>query len=152
MEFLPDGAASGSAFGAPAPARRRLDWFEICLLAVFAALSMWVVALDLLQMVDKGLVWTGTDGFFIVDQMQYLAWIQAASHHLLVSNLFVLRATPSDYFQPAVAISGAISALGVAPWLTLLLWKPIAVVATFVATRAYAYRSLRGTNGSSRGG
>ncbi len=144
VEFLPGGPASGSPSAAPRPARRRLDRFEICLLAVFAALSMWVVALDLWQMIDKGLVWTGTDGFFIVDQMQYLAWIQAASHHLLVSNLFVLRATPSDYFQPAVLISGAISALGVAPWLTLLLWKPIAVVATFLATRAYAYRSLEG--------
>src|SRR5205807_1668435 len=96
------------------------------------------------QVVGKGLVWTGTDGFFIVDQMQYLAWIQSASHHLLAGNLFVLRPTASDYFQPAVLISGAITALGVAPWLTLLLWKPIAVVGTFLATRAYAYRSLDG--------
>ena len=111
---------------------------------MFAALSMWVVALDVWQMVDKGLVWTGTDGFFIVDQMQYLAWIQSASHHLLISNLFVLRATPSDYLQPAVVISGAIAALGVAPWLALLLWKPVAVVGIFLATRAYAYRSLEG--------
>jgi hypothetical protein len=144
VEFLPDAAAPGPAPVAPRPARRRLDWFEISLLAVFAALSMWVVALDLFQVVSKGLVWTGTDGFFIVDQMQYLAWIQSASHHLLASNLFVLRSTPSDYFQPAVVISGGIAALGVAPWLALLLWKPIAVVATFLATRAWAYRSLDG--------
>jgi hypothetical protein len=144
VEFLPDAAASGSSVVAPRPAQRRLDRFEICLLAVFAALSMWVVMLDLWQVLSKGLVWTGTDGFFIVDQMQYLAWIQSASHHLLAANLFVLRPTPSDYFQPAVIISGAITALGVAPWFSLLLWKPIAVVGTFLATRAYAYRSLDG--------
>ena len=95
-------------------------------------------------MVVNGRVWTGTDGFFIVDQMQYLAWIQSASHHLLASNLFVLRPTPSDYFQPAVAISGVIAALGVAPWLALLLWKPVAVLGTFFAMRAYANRSLDG--------
>ncbi|HEY2258580.1 MAG TPA: hypothetical protein VGH45_02640 [Solirubrobacteraceae bacterium] len=132
---------------APAPTkapRRRLDPFEIGLLVVFAALSMWVVALDLWQVVAHGWVWTGTDGFFIVDQMQYLAWIQSASHHLLAANLFVLRPTPNDYLQPAVAISGAVAALGVAPWLALLLWKPIAVLGTFLAIRAYCYRTLEG--------
>ena len=90
-------------------------------------------------------MWTGTDGFFIVDQMQYLSWIQSAAHHLLVSNLFVLRATPSDYFQPAVLLSGIITAAGVAPWLALLLWKPVAVLATFLAMRALAHRMLPGT-------
>ncbi len=135
----------------PAPAlavkarpRLRLDGFEIGLLALFAALSMWVVAIDLWQAVAHDQVWTGTDGFFIVDQMQYLSWIQSASHHLLVSNLFVLRDTPSDYFQPAISISGAIAMLGVAPWLALLLWKPVAVVATFLAVRAVVNRSLTG--------
>lgn len=106
------------------------------LLALFGAFSMWVVALDVVHARANGLVWTGTDGFFIVDQMQYLAWIQSAAHHLLASNLFVLRDTPSDYFQPAIAISGIVSALGVAPWLALLLWKPVAVLSTFLATRA----------------
>jgi hypothetical protein len=136
------------ALAGPAPAvratstTRRLDGFELGVLAVFAALSMWVVVIDLWQVVVHHRVWTGTDGFFIVDQMQYLAWIQSASHHLLASNLFVLRGTPSDYFQPAVAISGVIAALGVAPWLALLLWKPVAVVAIFLAIRAVAYRSF----------
>jgi hypothetical protein len=126
-------------------ARRRFDRGELALLGLFGLLSLWVIALDLWQMVTHGLVWTGTDGFFIVDQMQYLAWIQSASHHLLISNLFVLRGTPSDYFQPAVAISGVIAALGVAPWLALLLWKPVAVVGLFMALRALAHRTVWGT-------
>ena len=108
------------------PRTVRLDGAEWALLICLALMSMWVVGLDLYYAIAHDRVWTGTDGFFIVDQMQYLAWIQSASHHLLVSNLFVLRSTPSDYFQPAVAISGAIAALGVAPWLALLLWKPVA--------------------------
>jgi hypothetical protein len=129
----------------PVRPRRRLDRVEIVCLIAFAVFSLWVVALDLRQAIVHGLVWTGTDGFFIVDQMQYLAWIQSASHHLLVANLFVLRGTPSDYFQPAVAISGVIAALGVAPWLALLLWKPVAIIATFFAARSWAHTSTSGT-------
>ncbi|MBV9310108.1 MAG: hypothetical protein JOZ73_04710, partial [Solirubrobacterales bacterium] len=114
----------------------------MAMLVAFAAVSIWVLALDVWQVVAHGLVWTGTDGFFVIDQMQYLAWIRDASHHVLASNLFVLRPTPADYFQPAVAISGVLSALGVSPSLALLLWKPVAVVATFFGVRAYVNRSL----------
>ncbi len=136
---------AGPAVPKPMVVRRaRWDRYELGLLGVFAAVSMWVVALDLWQVILYGQVWTGTDGFYIVDQMQYLAWIQSASHHLLSSNLFVLSSTPSDYFQPAVAISGLVAALGVAPWLALLLWKPVAVLGIFLAMRAYVYRSLEG--------
>jgi hypothetical protein len=71
-----------------------------------------------------------------------MAWIQEASRHVLVSNLFVLHSTPSDYFQPAIALSGGLSALGVPPWVSLLVWKPIAVVALFYAFRGYVNRSL----------
>jgi hypothetical protein len=115
-------------------------------LAALAAMSLWVVAIDVWSAVVNDRVWTGTDGFFIVDQMQYLAWIQAAAQHLLIANLFVLRGTPSDYFQPAMVISGAITALGVSSWLALLLWKPVAVVGTFLAIRAYSHRTVEGRN------
>jgi hypothetical protein len=127
-----------------ATSRWQLDRAEWAVLGVFAAVSLWVLGLDLWQVVVNGRTWTGTDGLYIVDQLQYLAWIKSASHHLLVSNLFVLRSTPADYFQPAVMISGGLSALGIAPWVTLLLWKPVAVGATFFAVREYAHRSLDG--------
>jgi hypothetical protein len=125
--------------------RGRLDWFELSLLGVFALLSVWVMSVDLWQVVEHGRVWTGTDGVYVVDQMQYLAWIQSASHHFLVSNLFVLRGTPADYFMPAVTISAGLTALGVPAWLSLLLWKPVAVLALFLAVRAYARGSVGGT-------
>jgi hypothetical protein len=144
----------GEAGGAPwvsdvatlaAPPRaRRIDRFDLTVLAVFAAVSVWILALDLWQVIAHGRVWTGTDGVYLVDQMQYLAWIQDASHHLLSANLFVLHPTPADYLQPAVLISGALTALGLAPALALLLWKPVAVLCAFFAVRAYCRRSLVG--------
>jgi hypothetical protein len=127
-----------------APRRRGLAWFELGLLALFGAVSVWVLALDLWQVVAHNRVWTGTDGFYLVDQMQYLAWIRQASHGVLAANLFVLRPTPADYFQPAIAISGALTAAGMAPWLALLLWKPVAVLTAFFGVRSYVYRSLHG--------
>jgi hypothetical protein len=126
------------------PRRRRLDRFELSVLGAFAAVSVFVLILDVWRVVFDGAVWTGTDGIYIVDQMQYLAWIRDASHHVLASNLFVLRDTPTDYFQPAVAVSGGLTALGLAPWLSLLLWKPVAVIAFFFAVRGYARRSVSG--------
>lgn len=112
------------------------------MLGAFALISLWVLALNLWQVVAHGRVWTGTDGVFVVDQLQYMAWVQAAAHHVLVSNLFVLHPTPADFFQPAIVLSGALTALGVPSWLSLLLWKPVAVVALFYAIRRYVGRLL----------
>ena len=89
-------------------------------------------------------MWTGTDGIYLPDQLQYLAWIRDASKQVLISDLFVLNGTPHDYLQPAIAISGGLTALGVAPWLSLLLWKPVAVLGVFFATRAFCRRVLPG--------
>lgn len=122
----------------------RLDRFEAGALAVFALISVWVLALELWQVVAHGRVWTGTDGLYLIDQLQYLAWIRDASRHVLVSNLFVLHATPADYFMPAIAISGGLTALGIPAWLSLLLWKPVAVLAVFYAIRAYVTRLVPG--------
>jgi hypothetical protein len=113
-------------------------------LGLFAAVSVWVLAIDLGRVLFDGATWTGTDGVYIVDQMQYLAWIKDASNHFLVSNLFVLHSTPADYFQPAVVISGGLTALGMSAPLALLLWKPVAVLGFFFAVRAYAQRSVAG--------
>ncbi|MDQ6806770.1 MAG: hypothetical protein M3065_17830 [Actinomycetota bacterium] len=124
--------------------RPRIDRFDLIVLAAFVGVSLWVLGLDLWQVIVGGRHWTGTDGVLPQDQMQYLAWIRAASQHGLASNLFVLRPTPADYFQPVIEASGGISALGIAPWLALLLWKPVAVGMAFLAIRAYVRRSLAG--------
>jgi hypothetical protein len=121
-----------------APARRRPDRFELGLLVLMCALSLWVVGSDLVQASVHHLVWTRTDGYYAADQLQYLAWIRSASQHALVSDLYVLRHTPADYAQPAIMLSALLVRLGVAPWLALMLWKPVAVVAIFLAVRALA--------------
>ncbi len=112
------------------------------MLGVFALVSLWVLGLDLWQVVVHGRVWTGTDGLFIADQMQYLAWIRDASSHGLASDLFVLGPTAHDYLQPAVEVSAGLTALGMAPWLSLIIWKPVAVLGAFFAIRAYTRRLL----------
>ncbi len=147
VEFASSTAGLGAgrpSVAAVMPRRRRIDPFELGLLAVFAIVSVWVLGLDLWQVIVNGRDWTGTDGVYLVDQMQYLAWIRDASHHLLASNLFVLRNTPADYFQPAIVVSGGLSAIGVPTWLSLLLWKPVAVLGFFFVVREYVHRSLTG--------
>jgi hypothetical protein len=110
------------------------------------ALSLWVAGSDLVQASAHHLVWTHTDGFFTGDQLQYLSWIRATAAHGLVSDLFVLRGTPADYAQPAVMLSALLVRLGVAPWLALMLWKPVAVLAICLAVRALADHCLQSTS------
>src|ERR1700760_3556379 len=116
---LIDGGGGGPAADLPPvriePERRGLDRFDFSVLAVFAAVSVFVLVLDLWRVVFDGAVWTGTDGVYIVHQSQYLALIRHPTPHFLASSLFVLRGTPADYFQPAVVISGGLTALGMSP-------------------------------------
>jgi hypothetical protein len=123
---------------------RRLDVWEILILALFAGLSIWVLVYDLWQADAMGHIWTGTDGIYPVDQLQYMAWVRDASHHVLVSDMYVLRPTPHDYLEPMVALAGGLTALGMAPWAALLVFQPLAVAALFFAIRAYIHRSLSG--------
>jgi hypothetical protein len=126
----------------PAGSRAGIDRFELGLLVVFGALSMWAVGSDLVIELSRGWHWTDTDGWFSGDQLQYLSWIQSSAHHGLISDLFVLRATRADYFQPAIMLSALLVRLGVAPWLALMLWKPVAVVGLFLAARALVHHCL----------
>jgi hypothetical protein len=120
----------------------RLDRFELLLLGAFAAVSVWVLGLDLWQVIVHGRTWTGTDGVYITDQMQYLGWISSASHTGLVADLFVIHPTAAVYLQPGILLSGLLAAAGVTPAVALILWKPVAVIGLFMAFRAYADRTV----------
>ena len=102
------------------------------------SLSLWVAGSDLVEASVHHLVWTHTDGFFTGDQLQYLSWVRSAAEHGLVSDLYVLRRTQADYAQPAIMLSALLVRLGVAAWLALMLWKPVAVLAICLAARALA--------------
>ncbi|MDQ6842539.1 MAG: hypothetical protein M3025_08980, partial [Actinomycetota bacterium] len=75
-EPLRSSAKATPVLPAPRPRRRRIDGFDVAVLGVFAGVSLWILALDLWQVLAHGRVWTGTDGIYLVDQMQYLAWIK----------------------------------------------------------------------------
>lgn len=123
---------------------RRVDPLELGLIGSFVLLGFWVLGADLYEVFARGGAWTGTDGLFTADQLQYLAWIRDASRHFLASNLFVLTPTPADYLQPMMTISGGLVALGMAPWLALLAWKPVALVVVLTAVMALIHRTVPG--------
>lgn len=130
-----------------AGAGARVDPIELCLLGVFGLMSVWVLLLGAWWTVTQGRVWTGVNAVYAQDVTQYLAWIRDASQHVLVSDLFVLRATPHDYLQPAIVVSGGLVAIGVAPWLALALWQPVAVCGVSLAACALVHHELRGRVG-----
>ena len=139
-----EGRAASPAAVTTRARRGWIDGSELAIFVAFAGLSIWVLALVVGRAIAVGRIWTGTDGVGLQDQMQYLAWIRDTSRHVLASNLFVLSPTPHDYLQPLVAISGLLTAMGVPAWLTLLMWKPVAVVAIFFAIRTYVHRVVIG--------
>jgi hypothetical protein len=135
----------------PATTSLRLDRLEWLLLGTFAAVSVWVLGLDLWRVLVHGRTWTGTDGVYITDQAQYLGWVVSASHSGLVANLFVIHPTSAVYLQPAIVVSGLLAAIGVPPTIALLMWKPIAVVAMFFAVRAITIRVVGDRGAGARG-
>jgi hypothetical protein len=124
--------------GPPAarPARFRPDWFDAGVLVALGALACFTTAVLLWR--SRGpLVWTGTDGPYLGDQMQYLGWIRDSADHGLIGNPFVLEDRAHSFAHPGLLLSGLLARLGVPAAAAYLLWKPVAVVALFVAARAF---------------
>jgi hypothetical protein len=121
------------------------DWFDITTLLVFAGLSVWLLAF-LVSKTGPNHLWTGTDGPYIGDQMQYLGWIQDAGHHVLIGNPFDTKADSGDFLNPLLLVSAVLTRFGFSASASYLVWKPVAVVVFFLATHAYVYRMVRGTS------
>lgn len=122
----------------------RLNAGEALLLGIVAALSLWTLGFDLIHALERGMVWTGTEAVYQEDGMQSMMWIQGILHHGASPDLYVLGRTPADYFEPLLGISAIVVWLGAAPYVALLLWKPVALLAIFYAVRAYVHRLLPG--------
>jgi len=120
------------------------DRFDAGVLLALALLSLWVLALMLGRAGLGELTWAGVDGLHVSDQMQYLAWIRDAGQGALIPNRYRLEPTQASFLHPGFLLSGGLSALGVPAWLAYLAWKPVAVVALFLAVRAYVGVSLAG--------
>lgn len=123
--------------------RMKVDAFDAVTFVAFAGLSIWLLV-TLASKNSATRVWLGTDGTNAGDQMQYLGWIEQAAHHLAISNPFDVKASPADYFQPGLAISGFLVRVGMQASGAYLIWQPVAVLAMFLTVRGYVRRLLRG--------
>ena len=119
-----------------------MDAFDFVTLAAFLVLSMWTVGV--LQVQQRGLHWTGTNGLYLGDQVQYLGWIRDSAQHVLIGDPFRTGGSQHDYLQPGLVISGLLVRLGVSVWLSYLMWVPVAAIALFVAARMYVRRLIPG--------
>ena len=75
-----------------------MDVFDFVTLGAFLVLSLWTVGV--LEFQQKGLHWTGTNGPYLGDQMQYLGWIRDSAQHVLIGNPYRTRGSQHDYLQP----------------------------------------------------
>ena len=121
---------------------------EIVLLVALAAWGFFPLVLLLLHAGQLHARFTGADGLIGADgvlgadQLQYLAWARDAGGHGLAADLFSLAPSGHVYLQPLFTITGLLWRLGLSLPLAYLLWKPLAVVALFLATVAWARRSF----------
>ncbi len=122
---------------------------EIVLLVALAAWACFPLVLLLVHAAALHAQFTGADGLIGADgvlgadQLQYLAWTRdAAAHGGLASDLFTFAPSGHVYLQPLFAVSGALFRLGVSLPLAYLLWKPVAILAIFVAAVAWARRAF----------
>jgi hypothetical protein len=131
---------------APAQARAvgaaRRDRIELACLGALLALACAPLAGLLVRVWTKGGVVTGGDGFLVTDPLQYLNWLRQAGRHLAVANLYDLAPSRHDFVHPGVLVSGLLHRLGLGLVASYDVWKPLAVVALFVAVRRYAHRFL----------
>lgn len=120
------------------------DAFDLVVVLLFAGLSIWVWV-SLWNRSGPNKIWTGTDGPFLGDQMQFLGWIADSARHVLVNNPFRSTRSAGVFLHPGVVISGLAVRLGFSPAAALLAWTPVAVIVLFVTIRAYIRKLLGGT-------
>ena len=120
-------------------------------LGALVALVAWSVLplAHLLLSAGEGDYFTGADGPFAADQLQYMAWIREAGEGFLIGNQFDLAPSADVFLHPMFVLSGLVWKLGASIQLAYLLWKPIAVAILFLGFRAYVRRFL-GPEGGAR--
>ena len=138
--------SSAAVAASPAPARAaglgRRDRGELACLGALLALACAPLAGLLVRVWTKGGIVTGGDGFLVTDPLQYLNWLRQAGGHLAVANLYDLAPSGHDFVHPGVLVSGLLHRLGLGVVASYDVWKPVAVVALFVAVRRYSHRFL----------
>jgi hypothetical protein len=123
----------------------RLNRGEGAVLAALFALSVAVLAGLLVRVWSKGGVITGSDGYLVVDQLQYLNWLRQAGDHVAVANLYDLAPGPRSFVHPGVIVSGVLHRLGLGLVASYMVWKIPAVLALFAGSLLYVRRFGLGT-------
>ncbi len=120
----------------------RLTRADLLILAALFALSMAVLAGLLVRVWIHGGLVTGSDGYLVVDQLQYLNWLRQAGHHIAVANLYDLAPGPHSFVHPGVVISGLLNRAGLGIVAAYMVWKPVAVAALFAGSLLYVRRFI----------
>jgi len=133
-----------SATHSAGPAGRRvcgLDWFDwACLLCLSVVSGLFVVYL-----LFSGRTWTGGEGPVAVDQLQYVTWIREAGDHGLIGNRWDFAPDQRVFLHPGFLASGLVHRVtGLSAQWTLLFWKPVAILATFIACVAWVRQLVDG--------
>jgi hypothetical protein len=112
------------------------------LLLVLVSWSIAPLIALLLYAAHRGGTFTGVYGPFLVDQLQYLAWIRDSGQHLLASNLFDVVPSSHVFLHPMFLLSGAAWRMGLSPQVAYMLWLPVAILALFSGFLAYVHRMV----------
>ena len=109
-----------------------------------ALLALWTFApvVWLLTRTHSGDLYTGADGPFAGDALQYLSWIRESGNHVLVANRFDTAPAGHVFLHPMFLLSGLLWKAGLPLQVAYLLWKPVAIVGVVPASAAYARRLL----------
>jgi len=101
------------------------------LLGALAALAAAPLAGLLVRVWSDGGVLSGGEGFVVVDQAQYLAWIRQVADHGLIANPFDLAPGERAFLHPGLLPSGVLHALGlgIVPAFALLKLPAVALLA-----------------------
>ncbi len=121
-----------------------IDSFDLAVVAVFFLAGM-STAVILWRRSGPDHMWTGTNGPYLVDQMQYLGWIRSSFRDILIGNPFTSSGGTRDFLYPPLVVSETLVRLGVSTWLSYLVWTPVAAVALALSVRTLVRRSMVGT-------
>jgi len=114
----------------------RLDAFEASCLAALTALALGPLAALLLRVWVRGGVVTGSDGYLVVDQLQYLNWLRQAAGHIAAANLYDIAPLRHTFVHPGILVSGLLHKAGLGVAAAYLAWKPVAIAVMFAGALA----------------
>ena len=123
---------------------RRVSAAEAATLVVLAVWGVAPLVLMLRHAAATGDTFTGSDGPFAADQLQYLSWIREAGQHVLAGNAFDLRPSEEVFLHPMFLLSGVAWKLGLGLQASYLAWMPVAIAVLFAGFASFVRRTVAG--------